>query len=80
MCNIDFERIFAEWRTQRTFDYDRLNELLPRALSLAHGNAAMTAILREISDTITDMAESDAKRFLANGITRPVSTLDRHSI
>lgn len=74
MCNIDFERIFAEWRTQRTLDYDKLNGLLSKATELAKNDEAI-AILQEIAITIEIMADYDARRFLANGITRPVLTL-----
>lgn len=74
MCNIDWERVFAEWRTQRQLDYNVLTELLSRALDLAQDDT-MRLVLRQISDTIGSMANSDQARFLANGMTHTTSTM-----
>ena len=67
--------MFAEWRTRRQVEYGRMNGLIARALMLARGDA-LIAVLAEIQELAEEMATTDSPRFLANGITETILSLD----
>ena len=70
--SLDFARIFARWRKKRKIDYDKLDELIKRALA----EGITPDALREIQELAEKMRSDDQPRFLANGFTKTTSTLD----